>query len=77
MEQKENQSTSGSSISNFFTNTPSSNNNNISHPITSQAFPPIENNPQQYQQSQTYKQNNPHTLCFNFLVYSNNFSCSC
>ena len=59
MEQKENQSTSGSSISNFFTNTPSTNNNNISHAITSQAFPPIENNPQQYQQSQTYNQNNP------------------
>ena len=59
MEQKENQSTSGSSISNFFTNTPSTNNNNISHAITSQAFPPIENNPHQYQQSQTYNQNNP------------------
>ena len=59
MEQKENQSTSGSSISNFFTNTPSTNNNNISHPITSQAFPPIENNPQQYQQSLSYNQNNP------------------
>ena len=59
MEQKENQSTSGSSISNFFTNTPSTSNNNISHPITSQAFPPIENNPQQYPQSQTYNQNNP------------------
>ena len=59
-DQKENQTTSGSSISNFFTSSSSTNNNNDSQPITSQAFPPSEYNPQpSYQLPQNYNQYNP------------------
>ena len=59
MDKKENQP-SMASISNFFTS--NSTNDNISQPhsLTSQAFPPIENIPQQYlQQSQINLNNEP------------------
>ena len=61
-EKKENLSSKGASISNFFTSSSSTtaNNNNASQQITSQAFPPTEYNPQQpYQLQQNYNPYNP------------------
>ena len=61
MENKESQSKSESTISNFFTNSSSTNNNNSQpQPIICQAFPPNETNTQQsLGQNQNFNQYNP------------------